>query len=117
VSTSRALVRVVLVEIGGTEGTSLARTLRDEGVEVVYAGGLHTAEQVTRTVEQEDPDALGLAGDDPELATAIIAGVGEVPVFAVGTELRNPGVTAFATDAEAADWVARVAIHSRRSPT
>lgn len=53
---------MVLVELGGAheDATALARSLRDEGTEVIHAGVLHTADEVACTVEQEDPDLLGL---------------------------------------------------------
>ncbi|WP_239072063.1 hypothetical protein [Amycolatopsis sp. SID8362] len=52
---------------------ALGRRLRDEGVEVVHAGPLGTEEQILRTAEQEDPDAIGVLGAPPsaELEAAL----------------------------------------------
>lgn len=52
---------------------ALGRVLRDEGMEVVHAGPLDTVEQILRTAEQEDPDAVGVLGEPPppELAEAL----------------------------------------------
>ena len=44
---------------------ALGRVLRDEGMEVVHAGRLDTAEQILRTAEQEDPDAVAVLGERP----------------------------------------------------
>lgn len=79
--------RVVLVELGGDgEGSAIAlgRALRDDGMEVIHAGRLETVEHVVRTVEQEDPDALGVATTDPAAISALQAVLGDVQVFAFG---------------------------------
>ena len=44
---------------------ALGRVLRDEGMEVVHAGPLDTVEQIVRTAEQEDPDAVAVLGERP----------------------------------------------------
>lgn len=44
---------------------ALGRVLRDDGVEVIHAGPLDTAEQILRTAEQEDPDAVVVLGAEP----------------------------------------------------
>jgi methylmalonyl-CoA mutase C-terminal domain/subunit len=66
---------VLLVEFTGPDpaAVALARALRDEGMEVVHAGPLDTVEQILRTAEQEDPDAVGVlgAGPPPGLAAAL----------------------------------------------
>ncbi|WP_158881089.1 hypothetical protein [Amycolatopsis anabasis] len=116
---NRALIRVVVVELADAEdaATALARTLRDEGVEVIYAGRLHTAEQIVRTVEQEDPDVLGVVGDDPALTAAAAAELSGMPVFALGPARPDVAIPVVETTSEATDWVARVASHITESPS
>ncbi|WP_410597761.1 hypothetical protein [Amycolatopsis sp. lyj-23] len=88
----RERLRVLLVEFGRPDpaAVALARVLRDEGMEVVHAGRLDTLEQLRRTAEQEDPDAVGVLGDGPppELAEVLNG----VRVFAAG-DPGDPGTT------------------------
>jgi methylmalonyl-CoA mutase C-terminal domain/subunit len=76
---------VLLVEFTRADpaAAGLARVLRDEGVEVVHAGPVDTAEQILRTAEQEDPDAVGVLGAAPpeDLEDAL----GDVRVFTAAT--------------------------------
>ncbi|WP_460440902.1 hypothetical protein [Amycolatopsis stemonae] len=71
----RDRLRVLLVEFTRPDpaAVALGRVLRDEGMEVVHAGPVDTVEQIVRTAEQEDPDAVGVLGDEPppELAGAL----------------------------------------------
>lgn len=64
---SRDRLRVLLVEFTRPDPAAIAlgRVLRDEGAEVVHAGPVDTAEQIVRTAEQEDPDAVGVLGAAP----------------------------------------------------
>ncbi|MEV7040144.1 hypothetical protein [Amycolatopsis sp. NPDC051061] len=59
--------RVLVVEFARPDPAAVAwgRVLRDEGMEVVHAGPLDTVEQILRTAEQEDPDAVGVLGELP----------------------------------------------------
>lgn len=114
---TRRLLRVVLAEFGVEEGSAVAlgRLLRDDGVEVVYAGRLDTIDPLVRTAEQEDPDILGVVrgASEPEgLAEALP----DVLLFAVGngpTEFEN----AFESLEEAANWVAGVRSHTVETPS
>lgn len=114
---TRRLLRVVLAEFSA-EGSAIAlgRLLRDDGVEVVYAGRLETTEQLVRTVEQEDPDILGVvrgAADEPDDLGEAIPGVLH---FAVGdrpSRLEN----VFETAEEAAKWVSGVRSHTLEVPS
>jgi methylmalonyl-CoA mutase C-terminal domain/subunit len=76
---------VLLVEFTRADpaAVSLARRLRDDGVEVVHAGPLDTAEQILRTADQEDPDAVGVLGAAPpeDLERAL----GDVRLFTAKT--------------------------------
>jgi len=99
---TRARPRVLLVECGGS-ALALGRLLRDAGMEVVHAGPLGTPEQIVRTVEQEDPDALGIVGSRPpeELREALSG----VRIFAL-CEYAEPGANVFETPEKAAEWLA-----------
>ena len=61
----RDRLRVLVVEFARPDpaAVALGRVLRDEGMEVVHAGPLDTVEQLVRTAEQEDPDAVGVLGE------------------------------------------------------
>jgi len=114
---TRRLLRVVLAEFGVEEGASVAlgRALRDDGVEVVYAGRLDTAEQLVRTVEQEDPDILGVVRgeSEPEGLAETLTGV---LLFAVG---NGPSgfENAFESLEKAANWVSGVRSHTVETPS
>ncbi|WP_284745485.1 hypothetical protein [Amycolatopsis sp. RTGN1] len=64
---SRERTRVLVVEFTRPDpaAVALGRVLRDEGMEVVHAGRLDTAEQILRTAEQEDPDVVAVLGERP----------------------------------------------------
>jgi methylmalonyl-CoA mutase C-terminal domain/subunit len=106
---SRARPRVLLVECGSS-ALALGRVLRDAGMEVVHAGPLEAAEQIIRTAEQEDPDALGIVGAPPpgELSKALPG----VRLFALA-EYADPGANVFETPEKAAEWLAGGRSHTR----
>ena len=128
----RALPRVVLVELAGGGAAVLARVLRDEGVEVVHTGLLTSAAQVLSTVEQEDPDALGLVIDgaadptaDPAAVLALVAeALPELRVFGwrgspdVVVHRAGPaGLPVFESAAEVTDWLAGGRTHTPKAPS
>ena len=82
---SRDRLRVLLVEFTRPDPAAIAlgRVLRDDGVEVVHAGPLDTAEQILRTAEQEDLDAVGVLGAAPP--EDLEGALGGVPVFTAAT--------------------------------
>ena len=113
-------IRVVVAtgDDGGDRATmTVARGLRDAGMEVVHAGHRQTPEQLADTVVQEDADAVGLPAppaDAAELLARLAAlltdrGVDDVVVFACGTDADLPGPTRlFPPDtapAEIAEWL------------
>ncbi|MGA6163746.1 hypothetical protein [Amycolatopsis magusensis] len=49
----------------GDGGPELARALRDEGIEVIYAGVLGDAAEVVGAAEQEDPAVVAVSPADP----------------------------------------------------
>jgi methylmalonyl-CoA mutase C-terminal domain/subunit len=117
---TRRLLRVVLALFGpeNTEDTAitLGRLLRDDGVEVVYAGRLETAEQLVRTVEQEDPDILGVVRGAEGEPDGLGEALPDVRLFAVGdrpSRLEN----VFETAEEAAKWVSGVRAHTLEAPS
>lgn len=90
----------------------VARTLRDAGHEVIYAGLRQTPEMVVSAAAQEDVDLIGLSilsGAHMTLFPAVLqglrdSGMGDVPVFGGGiipaadaTALREMGVAAIFT--------------------
>lgn len=64
---------MLVVEFGKPDpaAVALGRVLRDDGMEVVHAGPLNTVEQIVRTAEQEDPDAVAVFGAPPDLEQAL----------------------------------------------
>ncbi|RSM54130.1 hypothetical protein DMH03_35365 [Amycolatopsis sp. WAC 01376] len=114
---TRRLLRVVLAEFDVPDGSAAEaeRALRDDGVEVVYAGRLDTVEQMVRTVEQEDPDILGvLRGEsEPEGLAETLPGV---LLFAVGNGPSGFD-NAFESLEEAAIWVSGVRSHTVETPS
>ncbi|SFW45153.1 methylmalonyl-CoA mutase, C-terminal domain [Amycolatopsis australiensis] len=93
---------MLLVEFARPDpaAVALGRVLRDEGVEVVHAGPLGTAEQILRTAEQEDPDAVGVLGAEPPDGLK-----------------RALGVRVFTTAGEAAEWLAGGRSHTAEAPS
>ncbi|MDP9430035.1 MAG: methylmalonyl-CoA mutase [Actinomycetota bacterium] len=111
-------IRVVLATPGDAEDRAtgtVARGLRDAGMEVVHAGRA-TLEQLADTVVQEDADAVGLPAllaDAAAIArlTALLEGRGaaDVVVFACGVDAGLPGLgrtfPAGTAPAEIAGWL------------
>lgn len=94
-------IRVVVASWGDGEDratATLARGLRDAGMEVVHAGRL-PLKALADTVVQEDADAVGMTAlptDAPALLarlTALLAdrGVDDVAAFACGPDADLPG--------------------------
>ncbi|WP_245589600.1 hypothetical protein [Amycolatopsis balhimycina] len=75
---------------------ALGRFLRDEGLEVIHAGPLGTVEQILRTAEQEDPDAVVVLGDEPP---------------------DLPGLRVFTDPEEAAEWASGGRSHTGDAPS
>jgi methylmalonyl-CoA mutase, C-terminal domain len=125
----RALPRIVLVELAdGGGAVALARALRDEGVEVVHAGRLTSPAQVLSTVEQEDPDALGVvygdAADLSKLAALLAESLPELRVFgwrdspdAVIPPVAEGAPRAFENALEVTDWLAGGRTHTPEEPS
>jgi methylmalonyl-CoA mutase cobalamin-binding domain/chain len=76
--------RVLIAEFGPDDraAADLARTLRDAGMEIVFAGGSQTLAQIAATAVQEDAAAVVMFGAGEEALTL-------------------PGVTIFASAASA----------------
>ncbi|MFI5590864.1 hypothetical protein ACIA5G_37855 [Amycolatopsis sp. NPDC051758] len=103
----RDRLRVLLVEFARPDpaAVALGRVLRDEGMEVVHAGPLDTVEQLVRTAEQEDPDAVGVLGETPP--PDLKAELNDVRVFTAAD---------FGTPEEAAKWLAGGRSHTAGAP-
>ena len=87
----------VLVAKAGLDGHDrgakfIARSLRDDGFEVIYTGIRHTPEEIASVAIQEDVDAIGislLSGAHNELIPAMIHALcqfnaGDIPVIVGG---------------------------------
>jgi methylmalonyl-CoA mutase C-terminal domain/subunit len=112
-----ARIRVVVATPGDDDvedraTVTVARGLRDAGMEVVLAGRRQTPEQIADTVVQEDADAVGLPvlpADAAALLARLAAlladrGVDDVVVFACGTDAELPAPTRlFPPDSRPAD--------------
>jgi len=117
----RERIRVVVATPGGDgedrATMTVARGLRDAGMEVVHAGRRQTPEQLADTVVQEDADAVGLPVLPADAAASLVRlaallderGVDDVVVFACGADAGLPGLDRlFPPDAapgEIADWL------------
>lgn len=74
----------------GENALTVARTLRDEGREVVVVGGHQTAEQLIWTALAEDADELVVCDDHVDLAELESV---RVRLGADGLRVTAPGVT------------------------
>ena len=117
----RERIRVVVATPGGDgedrATMTVARGLRDAGMEFVHAGRRQTPEQLADTVVQEDADAVGLPVLPVDAAASLARlaallderGVDDVVVFACGADDRLPGLERLfppdAAPAEIADWL------------
>lgn len=87
--------RVILGSVGDDEqARRSAHQLRDEGQEVVYAGGGQTPDQLVRTAIAEDAAAIVVDGDAESLARiadlCVELGAAEIVVTPLG---GPPGAT------------------------
>ena len=116
-------VRVLVAKVGldgHDRGIKIvARTLRDAGMEVIYAGLRQTPESIAAIADQEDVDVVGLSmhnGAHSTLAPAVIRALHEVgletPVVvggiipAVDTQrIRDAGVSGVLGPGASADEV------------
>lgn len=101
-------LRVLVAKVGldgHDRGVKIvARTLRDAGMEVIYAGLRQTPEMIVSIVEQEDVDVVGLSMHNaahralaPKVVNALAAAGLDTPVV-VGGIIPDVDV-AFLTDA------------------
>lgn len=117
--------RVLLIEVGdgGVPAGLLGRMLRDEGMEVVYAGPLDGVEQIIRTAEQEDPGAIGIVvgpGADPSMLTGLPALLPGRRLFVLGAvpdEAARHPARVFETADAAVAWLAGVRSHTSEAPS
>ena len=136
-SSSDRKIRVVVAKPGldghDRGAKTIARALRDAGMEVIYTGLHQTPEQIAATVIQEDADAVGLSilsGAHMTLVPRILdllkeQGAGDVVVVVGGTipgedveELKGLGVAEVFTPGASTDEIVefiRGAIEERRT--
>ena len=102
-SSSSQRVRIV-VGMPGPDGQDddariVARSLRDAGHEVIYAGLDQTSEQIVATAIQEDADLIGITSGGVQLAA-------ELSVLLAEKDASDIAVVA-GSAAEITGWVAR----------
>lgn len=108
-STVRCLLGMVGTDIHNNGIRALARFLRDNGVEVVYAGEHNTVSGLADAALSEDVDVVGISSSNAAymdyigeiLAAMRAVGVGDVPLMVGGlihhddeAALRDAGVAA-----------------------
>lgn len=111
--TSPGPVRRLRVVVGGAGLAdeehpleAVARTLRDAGHEVIYAGLHQTPEGMVEVALQEDADLVAVcAPDDAGLPGTLAGLLAERDAADIAVEVFGPGATA----AEVAGWVAGAA--------
>jgi hypothetical protein len=75
---------------------------------------------VTSTVEQEDPDAVGLAVDastDSELLEELVAALPSVRVFGWGSGAAGPLDRVFSEETQVTEWLDGGAAHTISAPS
>jgi methylmalonyl-CoA mutase C-terminal domain/subunit len=87
-------------------------------MEVVHAGPLGTADQIVRTAEQEDPDAVGLVGTGSVSLEELRDALAGVRLFVLGgrTAAEN-AENVFGSAEEAANWLAGGRSHTPGTPS
>ncbi len=121
-------IRVVVGVLGMDQhevgAVGIARTLRDEGMEVIYTGCFNTPETIVRTAIEEDADIIGISSHSweylyymPELLELLKQHDLDIPVVLGGSVItdedaavmREKGVAAvFGSGSVVADMVAAV---------
>ncbi len=105
----RVLVGVLGMDQHEIGAVGLARTLRDEGMEVIYTGCFNTPETIVRTAIEEDADVIGISSHSweylyymPELIDLLKQNDLQIPVVLGGSvitendaaTMRSKGVAA-----------------------
>ena len=68
-SAIRVLVGVLGMDQHEVGAVAIAKTLRDEGMEVIYTGCFNTPETIVRTAIEEDADVIGIPSCHPAPTT------------------------------------------------
>jgi len=120
----RVLVGVLGMDQHEVGAVGIARTLRDEGMEVIYTGCFNTPETIVRTAIEEDADVIGISSHSweylyyiPELLDLLKQHDLDIPVVLGGSVIteedaalmREKGVAAvFGSGSVVSEMVAAV---------
>ena len=123
-SAIRVLVGVLGMDQHEVGAVAIAKTLRDEGMEVIYAGCFNTPQTMVRSAIEEDVDVIGVSSHSweylyymPELIELLKENDVDIPVVLGGSviteedaaTMRAKGVAAvFGSGSMMADVVASI---------
>lgn len=95
-SAIRVLVGVLGMDQHEVGAVAIAKTLRDEGMEVIYTGCFNTPETIVRTAVEEDADVIGISSHSweylyymPELIELLKRNELDIPVVLGGSVITE----------------------------
>ncbi|MCC6709583.1 MAG: cobalamin-dependent protein [Gammaproteobacteria bacterium] len=95
-SAIRVLVGVLGMDQHEVGAVAIAKTLRDEGMEVIYTGCFNTPETIVRTAIEEDADVIGISSHSweylyymPELIELLKHNALDIPVVLGGSVITE----------------------------
>lgn len=95
-SAIRVLVGVLGMDQHEVGAVAIAKTLRDEGMEVIYTGCFNTPETIVRTAIEEDADVIGISSHSweylyymPELIDLLKHNGLDIPVVLGGSVITE----------------------------
>lgn len=95
-SAIRVLVGVLGMDQHEVGAVAIAKTLRDEGMEVIYTGCFNTPETIVRTAIEEDADVIGISSHSweylyymPELVELLKHNALDIPVVLGGSVITE----------------------------
>lgn len=98
---TRVLVGVLGMDQHEVGAVGIARTLRDEGMEVIYTGCFNTPETIVRTAMEEDADVIGISAHSweylyymPELLELLRKQDLDIPVVLGGSVITEEDAAA-----------------------
>ncbi|MBK6658351.1 MAG: cobalamin-dependent protein [Proteobacteria bacterium] len=100
-SAIRVLVGVLGMDQHEVGAVAIAKTLRDEGMEVIYTGCFNTPETIVRTAVEEDADVIGISSHSweylyymPELIELLKRNELDIPVVLGGSVITEEDAAA-----------------------
>lgn len=100
-SAIRVLVGVLGMDQHEVGAVAIAKTLRDEGMEVIYTGCFNTPETILRTAVEEDADVIGISSHSweylyymPELIELLKRNELDIPVVLGGSVITEEDAAA-----------------------